>query len=85
MTSPSLDDLKQAKWTLAVDVLVGTEALETRIHAVERVLPVAQDKAAQLVPFRFAPNNKLEREDKLLLSFDALALSEMLGAPQPQA
>ena len=49
LTSPSFDDLKQAKWRLALDVLAGTETLETRIHAVERVPPVARGKAAQLV------------------------------------
>jgi CRISPR/Cas system-associated exonuclease Cas4 (RecB family) len=79
LTSPSLDDLKQAKWRLAVDVLAGTETWETRIHALERVQPPAQGKAAQFLPIRFVRNNKLEREDKMLLGFDALALSGLLG------
>ncbi len=79
LTAPSADELKQAKWRLAVDVLAGTEALGTRIHALERVPPVGQSKAAQFVPIRFVPNNKLEREEKLLLGFDALALSGTLG------
>jgi hypothetical protein len=60
-------------------VLVGTEALETRIHALERVPPLLQGKAAQFVPVRFVPDNKLERREKLRLGFDALVLSEMLG------
>jgi len=79
LASPSADELRQARWRLARDVLAETEALETRVHAVERVPPVAQGKAAQLVPIRFIPNNKLQREDKLRLGFDALSLSEMLG------
>jgi len=78
-TSPSLDQLKRAKWGLVVDVLAGTETLEIRIHALERVPPLAQGKAAQFVPIRFVPNNKLGRDDNLLLGFDALALSGMLG------
>ena len=79
LTSPSLDQLKQTKWQLAVDVLAGTGTLETRIHALERERPVGQGKAAQFVPVRFVPNNKLGRDEKFLLGFDALALSRMLG------
>jgi len=79
MASPSPDELKRANWRIAVDVLAGTAALESHIHALERVSAVAQGKASQLVPIRFFPNNKLGSEDKLRLGFDALALSEMLG------
>ena len=79
VTSPALEDLKQAKWRLALNVLAGTEALESRIHALERVPSPTQGKAAQFVPIRFVPKDKLGREDKLRLGFDALALSATLG------
>jgi CRISPR/Cas system-associated exonuclease Cas4 (RecB family) len=34
---------------------------------------------AQIIPIRFIFTNKLTRDDKLLLAFDAVVLSEMLG------
>jgi predicted flap endonuclease-1-like 5' DNA nuclease len=36
-------------------------------------------QAAQFIPIRFIFHNKLTNDDKLLLAFDALVLSEMLG------
>ena len=52
--------------------------VESHIHAVERVPPEAQGKAAQFVPIRFVFTNKLGKDDKLLLAFDAYALSKSL-------
>mgnify|MGYP003588996391 CR=1 FL=1 len=72
-------DLKTAKWRLAVEVVAQTRNLESRIHAVERMPPEGRGKAAQLIPVRFTFRNKLARDDKLLITFDALVLSETLG------
>jgi predicted RecB family nuclease len=77
--SPVPDNLKAGRWQLATDVLAQTEHLESRVHAVERIPPSGQSKQAQFIPVRFAFTNKLARDAKLLLAFDALALSEMLG------
>jgi hypothetical protein len=33
----------------------------------------------QFIPTRFIPANKISRDDKLLLAFDALVFSEVLG------
>ena len=41
--------------------------------------PEGSGKAAQFIPIRFIFTNKLTRDDKLLLAFDALVLSEALG------
>ncbi len=75
LKSPTPGDLRQAKWRLAIDVPVQTDRLESRIQALQRV-PGTQDKPAQIVPIRFYPANKLAREEKLLLGFDALNVSE---------
>jgi hypothetical protein len=37
------------------------------------------NKPAEFIPIRFVPTKKLSKDTKLLLAFDALALSEMLG------
>src|ERR1035437_6616726 len=53
--------------------------LESRLHAVERVPSEGRGKAAQFVPIRFVFRNKLAKDDRLLLAFDALVLSKVLG------
>src|SRR6266567_514504 len=78
VTSPAGDRLKEAKWRLATDVLAQTQNLESRIHALERVRSEGQGKSAQFIPIRFISTNKLSRNDKLLVAFDALVISEML-------
>src|SRR6266849_6939633 len=78
---PSTDpaNLKAAKWRLALDFPAPVQNLESRLHAVERVASEGQGKPAQFIPIRFVFTNKLTRDDKLLLAFDALVFSEMLG------
>ena len=49
--------------------------LESRLHAVERVSSEGRGKAAQFIPIRFIFFNKLTKDDKLLLAFDAFAES----------
>src|SRR5918996_58950 len=64
---------KTTKWQLAVD-------LEARLHAVQRVPSEGRGRPAQFIPIRFAFTNKLSRDDRLLLGFDAFVLSEVLGS-----
>src|SRR5882724_11723670 len=77
ITSPSeTENLKTAKWRLAVDFVAKSQNLESTIHAVERVPSQGRGKAATFVPIRFIFTNKLTRGDKLLVAFDGLILSE---------
>jgi predicted RecB family nuclease len=55
------------------------QLLESRLHAVERVSSEARGKPAQFAPIRFVFRNKLTKDDRLLLAFDALVLSHVLG------
>jgi len=55
------------------------QLLESRLHAVERVPSEGRGKPAQFVPIRFDFRNKLTKDDRLLLAFDALVLSQVLG------
>jgi len=79
MTSPSADNLKSGKWRLATDVLAQTPHLESHLQVVECLPSEEPNKPAQFIPIRFVSTNKLSKDTKLLLAFDALALSEMLG------
>src|ERR1700752_3612304 len=71
--SPSADNLKVGKWRLAANVLARTQRLESHVHAVERVPSEGRGKA-QYSPVRFVPNNRLDKDAKLFLAFDSLAL-----------
>lgn len=72
------ENVISAKWNLAISYVARALDLESAIHAVEKVTSEARDKPEQFIPIRFIFKNKLSRDDKLLLAFDALALSETL-------
>jgi hypothetical protein len=72
-------NLKTATWQVVADFPARALNIETRIQAVERVPLAGRGKAAQFVPIRFAWANKVDRDEKLLLAYDALVLSQMLG------
>ena len=80
--SPDMDNVKGAKWQfasgLAVQAQMDFYVLESELHAVERVSSEGGGQDAQFIPIRFTFTNKLYWDDKLLLAFDALVLSEML-------
>ena len=64
---------------LAVQAQMDSCALESELHALERVPAEGRGKPAQFIPIRFVFTNKLENDDKLALAFDAFALSRSLG------
>ena len=72
-------DMKTATWRLAADAVTQAGNLESKIHAIERIPSGGRGRAAQFIPVRFIFRNKLSKDDKLLLAFDALVLSGMLG------
>jgi predicted RecB family nuclease len=76
---PPAEDLRAAKWGLAVDLQVRAKNTESCLHAVERVASGGPSRSVQFIPVRCLPRNKLTRSDRLLLAFDALSLSESLG------
>jgi predicted RecB family nuclease len=82
VVSPT-DNLKTATWRIAVGLPARVPNLETRIPIVERAPSAGRGKAAQFIPIRFVWANKIGRHDKLLLAFDALALSKTLGRDVP--
>src|SRR5271166_2591480 len=80
--SPDIDNVKGAKWRfasgLAVQAQMDSYVLESELHVVERVSSEGGGQHAKFIPIRFTFTNKLYWDDKLLLAFDALVLSEML-------
>ncbi len=73
------EDLRSATWELATECTMRTRNLECTFHAVERFSNDTAGKSVQFIPTRLIVTNKLTRDDKLLLAFDAAVLSESLG------
>jgi hypothetical protein len=73
------EDVQSAKWNFAVETTVRAQNLESTIHAVERMVLEGREKLALFIPIRFIFRNKLHKDAKLLLAFDAFVLSKVLG------
>ncbi len=71
--------LKPAAWHLGIDLAVQSQELQCFCHAVEQIPSAGRGRTAQFVPIRFQFRNKLNRDDKVLLAFDARVLSEVLS------
>ena len=81
--SPDIGNIKRAQWRLATSLPINAQmdlfVLETELHAIERVPANGRGQSTQTIPIRFVFTNKLDRDDKLLLAFDAFTLSKSLG------
>ncbi len=76
--TPAMGSPKSSQWHLGVDFAVQSQNLRCSCHAVEQIPSAGRGRTAQFVPIRFVFRNKLNRDDKLLLAFDARVLSEVL-------
>lgn len=72
-----------ATWTVASDIPVRAENLESQLATIERTPSPGRGKPAQFIPIRFFRANKIGRDEKLLLTFDAYLLSKMLDRRVP--
>jgi predicted RecB family nuclease len=70
---------KDLTWRFATDVSWRTRDLECSLQAVERVPSEGRGRPALFIPYRFEFANKLTKEHKLQLAFDAFLLSESIG------
>lgn len=74
-----MQSLKPAQWHLSIDFTLQNQNLQCSCQAVEQIPSAGRARTAQFVPIRFVFRNKLTRDDKLLLAFDARVLSEVLS------
>ena len=79
LTSTQVGSWKHALWRFAVVPRISAQNLVTSPHVIERLSVNENSKSLQLVPIRFAPENKLSRANKLTAGFDALVLSRALN------
>ena len=72
-------EIANPKSEISQSLLSSAATIETCLHAVERIPSAGRGQPAQFMPIRFIYRNKLTKDDKLLLAFDAFVFSEMLG------
>lgn len=78
-----LEDLKNGKHHILLDCRIETQRFRSCIDGVQRVTRRSNGQYSGYVPMRFVPNEKLTKQDKLLLAFDALTLGDALGSGPP--
>jgi len=76
---PITKNPKNFTWRLAINVCWKTKEVESCLQAVERVPAKGRGRPPIFIPYRFEASNKITQEHKLLLTFDALMLSDLLG------
>ena len=80
---PTAAALKQGRWRLIIDGIVEAPTLRACVDAVELARSPKNGPSSYYRPIRFAPANKVDKSDKLLLAFDALAISRITGVVPP--
>jgi len=82
-SSASIEILKSGNWRLATNLAAQAQMdlwdVESKLLAVERVPAAGRGKPVQFIPIRFIFTNKLCKDDKLLLAFDAFVFAKSLG------
>jgi hypothetical protein len=77
--TPDLQSLKDRRYHLVLDYVVAQSEIDVRLDA----LVLNRVKRARLdcpyIPVRFVPCEKLSTDDKLMLAFNAVALSKVYG------
>src|SRR5437868_1695929 len=76
-------DFENNRYRLLIDCVVQAQGFLSHIPALERLPAPERTRRSLLVPVRFVPGEKIAKEDKLLLAFDALVLSVALGEIPP--
>ncbi|HEV2864647.1 MAG TPA: IS66 family transposase [Pyrinomonadaceae bacterium] len=75
---------KNGEARLLIDHVARSAGLQSNIHALERLSSSSdREKNGPFIPIRFVPAEKVTTHDKLLLAFDALALSSVSGRMLP--
>ena len=80
---PAAAALKQRRWRLIIDGIVETPMLRACVDAAELARSAQERSSSYYRPIRFTPADKVGKSDKLLLAFDALALSRVTGIVPP--
>src|SRR5260370_18387807 len=77
--TPPVQHLEQRRYRLIFDYVVAVPKLRARLHGLELACSGIGVADHSYIPIRFVPREKLATSDKLLLAFDAFALSQVFS------
>jgi hypothetical protein len=77
--TPSVEALKQKRWRIIADYVATSAEICAHIDGLELTPATSNQMASFYRPLRFVPSEKLTGADRLLLAFDALAISHIIG------
>jgi len=77
--TPSVEALKQKRWRIIADYVATSAEICAHLDALELTPATPNRMASFYRPLRFVPSEKLTGADRLLLAFDALAISHTMG------
>jgi predicted RecB family nuclease len=75
----SWPDLNHNQYRLVIGCTVQAQGIQPHIHALERLPARHKTQDNSFIPIRFVPGEKVTKQDKLLLAFDALVLGTVAG------
>jgi predicted RecB family nuclease len=81
--TPSVEALKRKHWRIIADYVATSAEVSVHLDALELTPGTLSRKASFYRPLRFVTSEKLTGADKLLLAFDALAISRITGKAPP--
>ena len=70
-------DLENKRFRIAFGVTLQSQGIKWRIDALQQL--TGKSNYNSYIPIRFVPNEKITKDDELLLAFDALALRHAHG------
>jgi predicted RecB family nuclease len=76
-------DLENSRCRLVMDCRMRAQEMQSHLHAVERLVSPGTTNHSPYIPIRCVPREKITKQDKLLLAFDALALWTVSGQAPP--
>lgn len=77
--TPTLSSIKSKRWPLILDCTLESSQVRVRLDAVELAQTASATGSPSYYPIRFVPSEKVASSDKILVAFDALALSRITG------
>jgi predicted RecB family nuclease len=77
--TPPVEALKRKRWRIVADYIATSAEMWAHLDALELTPATLSRMASFYRPLRFVPSEKLTGADRLLLAFDALAISRIIG------
>jgi predicted RecB family nuclease len=77
--TPAPSAIKAKRWRLIIDCIAESSEARVRLDAVELAHKTDRTGFSLYYPIRLVPSEKVASSDKVLLAFDALALSRITG------